>query len=256
MKYTTLDNIVRDICAVQLEDPANKQYLRVARAVKAGIDVVHMTYLPAIQTKLLDVADNLTVQLPPDLVSVIKVGLLTDDGKIVSLIQDPQLRRVEYNNFVSDGPLYCECEVPPPSATVVPDAAEPSDIFHNCWWWNFFYGELYAAGNGMDHEGGWRYNSEYNVLEMATGTLVQAGVKVLVEYKSMGDEGYTMIPAVASETIQQYALYKLFQNIPGKANYHMQEFRRLGRELKIWQQPFDTLGVVNAFMRGQKGTVK
>lgn len=256
MRFTSLDEIVRDIISVQLGSEGTNQYLRVSRAVKAGINEVQLTFLPSIQSSLLEVGTNLIVNLPPDHITITKVGILTSDGKIVTLIQNSHLRRVEYDKLINDIPEYCECEVPPPSAVDIPITSEACNIFHNCLWWNSRYGELYAAGNGMDFEGGWRYNMDAGVIEMASGTLVQPGVKVLVEYKSLDNEQYTMVPIVAKETIEAFAMYKLFLNRPQLSAYYMQEFRRMAAELKRKVKPFDTLGVLNAFMRGQKGTVK
>jgi len=256
MKFTSLDEIVRNLCAVQLNDPGNSQYLRAARAVRSAINEVNLTFLPNVKSELLDVDSSLVVPLPPDVISITKVGMLTRNGKIITLIQDPQLRVAQLNQYLADYNEYCECEEPPPSITTLPPTAQAYEIYHNCLWWGGFYGELYAAGNGMDHEGGWRHNIESGVLEMATGTLVQAGVKVLVEYKSLGDDNYKMVPITAAETIEAFALYKLFSNKPNLSAFYMQEFRRHAAELKRKTKPFDTLGVLNAFMRGQKATVK
>lgn len=257
MKFTTIDNIVRDLCAVQLNVPAESgHYLRVLRAVRSAVEQVNLTYLPTVKSVLTEVNTQLVAPLPQDVVTVLKVGMITSNGKLTQLIQNPKIRREVYNDMTEDGPEFCDCEQPPSGVIEVSTSSTPVSTFRSVLWPGQFYGELYASSNAMDQEGGWRWNEGSNVLEMATGSLVKAGVKILVEYKGSGDEQYQVIPSAAQTTIEFFALYKLFSNDPGRSSYFMNEFRRNATQLKHDLAPFDLLAVTNAFLRGQKATVK
>lgn len=257
MKFTTIDNIIRDLCAVQLNTAAEGQtYLRVLRAVRSAVEQVNLTYLPVVKSVLVDVDTNLIAALPQDVITILKVGMITTNGKLTQLIQNPHIRREVYVDMTEDVPEYCDCEQPPSGVVEVTQDTPLAGIFHNVMWPTRFYGELYASTNAMDQDGGWRYNEASNVLEMASGSLVQPGVKVLVEYKGSGDEQYQFIPTAAQTTIEFFALYKLFTNDPGRSSFYMNEFRRNAAQMKRDLAPFDLLAVTNAFLRGQKATVK
>lgn len=262
MKFITIDDIVRDICIVNLDNNMG-MYARVLRAVRTAVDQVNLTYLPVVKSELVEVDTNLIAPLPQDVITVLKVGMITSTGRLTRLIQDPRIRREQYNTMTEDLPEFCDCEQPPTGVIEVPTFTPyqvsagvfASSVFFNVSWNGTFYGELYAANNGMDSEGGWRYNEASNVLEMASGTLVEAGVKVLVEYKS-ASESYQLIPKVARTTITMYALYLIFSTDPGRSSFYMNEFRRHARQMKHDLAPFDLLAVTNAVLRGQKATVK
>lgn len=257
MKFTTIDSIVRDICSVQLNtSPEGGAYMRVLRAVRSAVEQVNLTYLPVVKSVLTTVDSNLIAALPQDVITILKVGMITTNGTLTQLIQNPKIRKEVYVEMTEDLPEFCDCEQPPTGVIEVTASSTPSTTFHNVLWPGQFYGELYASNNAMDREGGWRYNEASNVLEMSSGSLVEAGVKVLVEYKGSGDEQYQVIPSVAQTTIEFFALYKIFSNDPGRSSYFMGEFRRNAAQMKRDLAPFDQLAVTNAFMRGQKATVK
>ena len=47
MKFITIDDIVRDICIVNLDNNMG-MYARVLRAVRTAVDQVNLTYLPVL----------------------------------------------------------------------------------------------------------------------------------------------------------------------------------------------------------------
>jgi hypothetical protein len=253
MRFVTLDFIVRNICAVQLQDASFSQYPRVARAVRSAVIQAQMNFVPAMKSQLIEVDDNYIAQLPPDADTVTKVGLLTKSGRIVTLIRDNGLRRDQLERL-EDEPEYCECEQAPDVALEVPLTSTPANVFHNVTWNAYRYGEMYSVPTLLDYVGTWRHNEQVGVLEMGAGTLVQTGIKILVEYKALGD--VTMIPMEAQEAIEAFAMYKLdFNRAPGKAQFSMNEFRRHAAMLKRQYAAYDGISLLNAFMRGQKSTI-
>ena len=253
MRVVTLDFIVRNICAVQLQDATFSQYPRVARAVRSAVIQTQLNFIPAMKSLLIEVDGNLIAVLPPDADVVTKVGMLTKSGRIATLTRDNNLRRDQLERLL-DEPEYCECEQAPDAAISVPGDASPSDVFHNVYWGANRYGELYSVPTTLDYVGTWRHNEQVGVIEMGSGTLVQPDVKILVEYKALGD--VTMIPLEAQEAIEAFAMYKLdFNRAPGKAQFSMGEFRRHAAVLKAKYGAYDPLSLLNAFMRGQKSTI-
>lgn len=258
MKFTNINDLVRDICIVNLNVSVESNYLRVARAVASAVDQVGLSVMPVVKSEVVTVNSNLIAYLPPDVVTVLKVGMITSNGKMLILVKDPFLRREVYNEMTEDVPEYCDCEQPPSGVTEVPANTQIQNVFLNSFWNGQFYGELYAANNAMDDAGGWRFNRSSNILEMASGTLVEAGVKVLVEYKGMGDDSaYQLIPLPAKQCVVFYALYNLFSTSdPSRAAFFMQEFKRHLSQMKRDLEPFDPIAFSNALMRGQKSTIK
>lgn len=256
MRFITLDYIVRDICIIQLQDSACTQYMRVARGVRQALIQVQMNFMPALKSVQVQVDENYICQLPSDVSIITKVGILRANGKMSILLENRMLRQVQ-QMIAADEPLYCECEVPPEDTAIVPVDAESCNVFHNCTWGNGFYGELYAAHGGIDYDGSWRHNIEAGVLEMGAGYLIEPDVTVLVEYKTLGSDTYQIIPIEAQGAIAAYAMYTLnLQREPGKAQFFMNEFRRLARVLKSRYVPARPLELLNSFMYSRKSTIK
>lgn len=253
MRLTSLDNIVRDICIVNLQNSSLSQYMRVARAVRSALMQVNLHFLPSVSSKLVEVGDNFTATLPHDAVVVTKVGVFCEDGTIVTLMSDPSLRSVQYEK-AQELPLYCECEQPPESV-VTPIDTTGLLAFYNVQWGNWRYGELYGRSNAATHAITWRHNKDFGVLEFSS-TWIEPGFKVLVEYKTDGTGGYTIIPVEAQPAIKAYALYELFQLQPNKADFYMREFRRLADQMKRLHANTDWLAITNALLSGQRSSPK
>lgn len=254
MRYVTLDYVVRNICAVQLQDASYSQYVRVARAVRSGVEQASLHLIPAIKSAFVTVDENFIGVLPHDATLVTKVGVPATNGKIITILRDRKLRRDKLVEFL-DEPEYCECDVPPDEAVNVPSGAVSQNIFHNVFWpGNRFYGELYSVPTTIDYGGSWNYNMDSGVLEFGAGQYIDVGCKVLVEYKAAGE--CNMIPIEAQETIEAYALYKLnFHIAPGKAQFSMGEFKRQARMLKSLYGGDSAQALLNSLMLGQKSTV-
>ena len=90
MKFITIDDIVRDICIVNLDNNMG-MYARVLRAVRTAVDQVNLTYLPVVKSELVEVDTNLIAPLPQDVITVLKVGMITSTGRLTRLIQDPRI---------------------------------------------------------------------------------------------------------------------------------------------------------------------
>lgn len=251
MRLTSLDNIVRDICIVTLQNPSLSQYMRVARAVRKAVMQTNLFYTAAVRSKLVTVSDNYTAALPPDCVVVTKVGVLCSDGTLMLLMNDSNLRAVMYSES-QVVPEYCECDEAPAAATVAPVACQ-YDTFYNCQWGANQYGELYGASNGNYPSLCWRHNLDFGVLEFSTGWL-ESGWKVLVEYKTDGAGDYEDIKIEAAPAIEAYALYELFKLNSNVARGHMEEFRRLGRMLKQLHAQADPSALTDALLRGQRSS--
>jgi hypothetical protein len=244
MRLTTLDNIVRDVCIVSLQNASLSQYPRVARAVRSGIMQVNLNYSPSIKTQLITIGANMTAPLPADCVVVTKVGVLCTDGRIMTLVSDSNLRSDAYDKSIQE-PLYCECEQPPATVLTLPAGLSEYYTFYNCYWGGSVYGELYGVSNSVPSLN-YRVNKQFHVLEFSSGW-VDAGFKVLVEYKSDGAGEFQMIPIEAAPAIKAYALYELHKNDPK----YMYEFRRLADQMNTLHSESDILAVITALLGGQ-----
>lgn len=253
MKLTSLDNIVRDICIVTLQNASLSQYMRVARAVRKAIMQANLYYEACVRSKLVTIGDNYTATLPPDCVVVTKVGVLCSDGTLLVLTNDSNLRSVAYEES-QVVPEYCECEDPPTTVTSASPACE-YDTFYNCQWGANAYGELYGVSNANYPTLCWRHNLDFGVLEFSTGWL-ESGWKILVEYKTDGSGDHESIKIEAVPTIDAYALYELFKGRPDIARAHMEEFRRQGRMLKQLHAQTDVSALTDALLRGQRSSPK
>lgn len=252
MRFTSLDHIVRDICIVQLGDEGLRQYMRVARAVGTALMQTNLHFLPDVRSLFIELDENYIAQLPPDALVVTKVGVLGSDMKMRALLNDSNLRSVEYRNSTEEV-LYCECEEAPVQVTEPPTDPSSWSVFYNCLWGSGQYGEVYAQPSGLTGNTTWRHNTAAGVLEFSSAW-VQPGYKVLVEYKSNGQGAE--IPVEAVPTIRAYALYELFQLQPGRSSYYMEEFRRQARMLKALHLNIGPREIANALLNGQYSTPK
>lgn len=100
--FDSFDTVVRDICAFDGDSQADN-YLRTSRILARCLEEINEYAIPNIESKVFEIEDNLTVILPIDVQSVIKVGALTANGAVRIMGENQGLIAP------SQKPLKCTC---------------------------------------------------------------------------------------------------------------------------------------------------
>ena len=109
MKYDTIDNVVRDICAVRGDLDASVLYTQVARMVKRVVEQLNLHLFPNLKSEYMVVSDQLTIDLNPDETEfVTKVGAATNNRLDVIPYSNAIINR-EQTQYVSNKFPPCEC---------------------------------------------------------------------------------------------------------------------------------------------------
>lgn len=201
-------------------DPDAATYPAVAKIVRATVSNLGL-YLPnGLQSRIFTVPDSMVVPLTNDVLSVVKVGVISSDGKLMILWEDNTLR-VAMKNEEAIVPEGCETD------TVVQDTFCGLVIQSD-------YGEAYGYYPERYPWGAWRYDQKNNTIELSSGLRVGPGDRVVVEYRtSPGAEAMANIPIDAEMSIIYKALSMLYAGTkPGLSQYNLTLFRREWGQLK------------------------
>jgi len=242
-RFTTIDAITANIC-VQLGDDNMRSYPRVIRAVKQAVDDVFNNLLPIVKTEVFEVPQNLVITLPKSAGIVTKVGAIDQNGKIILLYHDSNIRREVYNEIK-------DCE--PESI-----AQNPEPIaFYNVWYLGNYYGELYCTTNDPMRAGTYRYDLESGTVELGSNGFVKIGDDIIIEYKDSSDDRYKRIPQEAAACINARSLYhyNLATN-PRMAQSMFQMFNIEYKRLKSLYVRKTLEDFIRPFLRGQQSGVK
>jgi len=241
MRFRTISDVARDICAIALGDPEGTKLAVCARTLRNVLDELNVHINANIVTKRFEIADNFTLGMPNDTMDVLKVGALTDNGRLRIMGVDEGIKR----DVPTTG---CSCSSTESSDT---ETLCSACCFHNAAWGSS-YGELYGYRPPTFPNGMFRYNKRDNRIEFSSGYDVSAGAEVVVEYRAaLGGEEYNLIPAeiVNALTFRVSEILNMSSR-PGVAQANYQAFARSYYAYKSAQNPYTDADLVAA-LRGE-----
>ena len=177
-----------------------------------------------IKSATVTVSDNNTASLPDDFVNLVKIGVVTDEGRVIVFAKDDNITKEPSSGL----------------STVDPDSYHDDFVFRN-FIHNGEHGVLYGIG-GSYRPGYYKINLSESRIEFDSSMQYD---KVAVEY--IADEALSTDPTIhvfAEEALRSYIYYKLIErksNVPGgekqrarseyynerrKANSRMQSFNK------------------------------
>jgi hypothetical protein len=230
MNTTTLDNIIRNICAVRGDMPA-ANYAQVARIARMAVSQIGLHLPQASKAEVFTVPDNYLLPLPNTVKEITKVGVINSEGYLVLLWENDHLRKwLAANNTFT--PEDCDCDEV--AAQTIDSVGADVRLINNFYYTPVEYGELYGYMPDRYPYGSWRHNIEAGVLELAGGMLVTAGDKLVVEYiQAAGADLLHNIPIEAEMVIFYKTLTILdTSQRPNVANYNHSQFMREWNHLK------------------------
>ena len=251
MKFVSFDTTVRRICDM-MDDPTAKNYPRVAKTLKIALDQLNLHVFPTFKTDYLTVQSNYTVDLPADMASICKVGVLSPKNTIkIFGLNEGLVPREET--------IDCGCEAVENSPNATGSSTCAACTFHGCFFDNFNYGELYGYRRPQFQNGQWRPDYENNRIILSSGTDVVVGGRVLVEYKSdmTSDNKLIQIPMDAFTML----MYRVFQlnsshSSPGKAREYAQFFKREYDTYKQFNSHISLKDIIAAFRGSKMSAIK
>lgn len=186
----TFEQMVRKMCLLR-DDPRAKTFMAVASAAKIALDQLNVFVLADyFRSVEVTINDNLTVDFPDDMVDFSKLGVSTDKGLRVLGI-NPKLLRPN----VSTSPT-CSCDEVSEST----DTSTRCDLctFHSFYSSSLYLGELYGYRIPQNTEGSFRLDYDNRVIVLGSGTDVEAGGTLILEYKpDLGTDELMRIPNMA-----------------------------------------------------------
>ncbi len=156
-----------------------------------GIRDMGFDMLKVIKSKTIDVKENNTAVLPDDFVSITKVGLVSDEGQVITFSKNNNITKEPSSGL----------------STIDPDSYHDDFVFRN-FIHNGEHGVLYGVGGGY-RPGFYKVNLDQNRLEFNSS---MDHKKVAVEY--IADEARSEDPSVhvfAEEALRLYIYYKLIE---------------------------------------------
>ena len=103
-RFSTFDEVVRLICAYLKDSNASKHYVDVSRFLALILEEFSLNVIPSIKSVALIINDNLTVDLPDDVMEVTKVGVCCGGREIKILGRNTKLCKTAFKN---PAPIEC-----------------------------------------------------------------------------------------------------------------------------------------------------
>lgn len=213
-----VDAIVRDICAIYLNDGAATQYIRVLRAVNIAIGELFSNLLPVRKSILVSIPENLTIPLPPDCGVPLKVGVLCD-RKLTLLPKNDRIRVVDSNP--------CSCAKTPEACLVHTFVAPSEDHVLDP-----YFGEQYTVPQNIEADGAWNLNMAANRVELRSGRDVFPGATLLLEYKQTDMETQDVPNDCAIVLHYRVSELLMLTSSPGASQYSRSLYQAEWRRLK------------------------
>lgn len=221
--YVDLSDIYNDFL-LTIEDSdyiSSVNPMLVWTIMKRGAREFSLDVHARLRTKSLTIDSTNSITIPPNAISITKVGFVDSDGLIY------QLR--ENVNMVDDKDSHAPTQGFSGSTS---NASEGLDdvVFHN-YLLDGNYGQIYGMGGGKTH-GTYRVNYSGGTIQLDTSS---SATKVFVEYvEDLASVQDPKVHVFAEEPIRLYTYYKLIQaksNVPGgeKARARKEYFNELRR---------------------------
>lgn len=230
MNTTTLDTIIRNVCAAR-GDISDSNYALVARFARMAISQIGLHLPTSNKAEMYVVPDSFIIPLPNIVQEITKVGVINENGHLVLLWENDHLRKWLKNNS-SFTPEDCDCSAE--AAQTIDLVSPDARIIQNFFFTPAEYGELYGYMPERFPYGSWRHNVQAGVLELSAGMLVNAGDNLVVEYvQAPGAELLHNIP-IEAEMVLFYRTLSLLDTgtRPNVANYNHSQFMREWNHLK------------------------
>lgn len=195
MRFISLDQLVRDFCIIQLDDPNFEQYVRVARTARIVLEELNLLVIPFVKTIPVTISAGLTIGVPDDCIMPLQLGKMRKDGRLEILHPDINVRRVASNEAQNEPG--CDNEDLDQEVTV-PGLISDSSL--GAPFINFSHpggglGELYGFRDRRHWLGSWWFNKSSGTIELGTGAEVYEGNALFLEYKAtMGEDIHRLIP--------------------------------------------------------------
>ena len=214
-----------------------------------GVREMGFDMLNRVRSLKLSVASNDTVELPDDFVSLVKIGMVAQDGLVHVFGENKNINYSQKyktdaagNNLDSDGDgIFDRVDSKTGDATSGVFGSDDFVVFSN-----YIYqgniGQIYGLGGGF-YRGEYRLNLDQNRIELSIDT--DSIDEVVIEY--IADEARSTCPTVhieAEEALRSYIYYKLIErksSVPmaeknrARAEYY-NERRKANARLKAFSQ--------------------
>lgn len=215
-----IPEIAQDICETSLP---GANHTAVVRAIMTVLRKSNLEMGISITLREFEVHPNLTIPLPPECQSVIRVGVLGSNKAIIPMGNNEFIRRgVEASSC--DG--ITEVSLEPTTAVV---------------YQYYGYGtyQTYGKPENPFPAGYYRYNQSANRIELGDGPYAYSGQRLLVEYhSSLSKEAITFIP-------DDYELYITYLTIahllsvsdPNTSQYNLRLAHKQEEDIKRSRRP-------------------
>lgn len=193
-----------------------------------------------IKSTTIDVSATNTADLPADFVNIVKMGLVTDEGKVIVFAKDNNITKEPSSGLT----------------TVDPDSYHDDFVFRN-FIHNGEHGVLYGIGGGY-RPGYYKLNMSESRIEFDSSMNHD---KVAIEY--IADEALAAEPTVhvfAEEALRSYIYYKLVErksNVPmGEKQRARSEYYNERRKANSRMQSFSKEDVYQVIRKNFKQSTK
>lgn len=263
MRFKSFDDTVRDICLYLGDLDASKKYIPVSRYLVQVINELNISLFKTIKSTTITVNSNMTADLPNDLITLMKVGVCCEDGRLRLLGQDNKLCM----NVVDEGTYNCcDCGESSDDMTVEPKSCCSKCTFHNFTYPSEFadnpfyrgYTALYGYTPKMFRNGRYRMDYEYNRILLSDGYDVEIGGDLIIEYKSsLGDDKYNLIPMeLYAVILHRVCQYYYASKQPNQSRNEERLFKIEYKQAKRILNKFTLDDVVAAFRSAYKSSPK
>jgi len=228
-QFENIDTVIRDIVALD-----GYNYEVVARSVKRAFQYLRdenlvddgIKYFNSIKSSFVTIKSNLTADLPKDCAEVLKVGYVFNDLGRSETRYLGRRRFIHRQDLKSSEIIFPACAccdediqqvTQTTNQTLLTDYERQtlgleSYIFHNLPV-NIGYGEAYNHRPVMYPNGIYTVDLTQNILVFDSGTDIQIGNQLIVEYKTeLTAESYKYIPLIAFDALRYKALSYLLDN--------------------------------------------
>ena len=206
--YVNLDYVVQSVM-VSLKQSSFHNYQRLLHFTAEGFTELNMFTMNNIKVAYLPVNSNLTVDLPEDFISYVKIGIEIG-GRVWTLGLDSNIalpRKVDKCGNTLAQVISCSNDSDISSVSPL-----GGFLFAAHYRNGNYVGELYGMGGG--------FNVAYYTLDMERRQIVLTSdvpqSEIILEYRSSGvmADGSSVVPRQAVKALKAYVLWQLIENDP------------------------------------------
>lgn len=242
LNRVTLKDVVKEfMLSIDVDDYTNGvSEALVKNYALRGIRDMGFDMGKVIKSATIEVSENNTASLPDDFVSLTKIGVVSDQGKVIVFAKDNNITKEESTGI----------------STVDPDSYHDDFVFRN-FIHNGEHGVLYGIGGGY-RPGYYKVNLSESRIEFDSSMSYD---KVAVEY--VADEALAADPSVhvfAEEALRSYIYYKIIErksNVPmGEKQRARSEYYNERRKANSRMQSFSKEDVFQVIRKNFKQSTK